>query len=110
MVKKMSGDIKRGKRVFAKCKACHITKKDEGNSAGPNLYGMFGRQAGRAEDFRYSPAMKKSNLIWTEANVQKFIAGPLLMMPGTRMDFRGISSAEDRDALIAYLRSVTTGQ
>lgn len=54
--------------------------------------------------------MKKSNLIWTEANVQKFIAGPLLMMPGTRMDFRGISSAEDRDALIAYLRSVTTGQ
>jgi cytochrome c len=110
MAKKISGDIKRGKRVFAKCKACHITKKDEGNSAGPNLYGMFGRRAGSTKGFRYSPAMKKSTLIWTEENFQKFIAGPRKMMPGTRMVFRGISSASDRAALIAYLRFVTTGQ
>ncbi|MFT5487854.1 MAG: cytochrome c2, partial [Alphaproteobacteria bacterium] len=40
-----AGDLKAGKKVFNKCKACHQTKAGK-KGIGPNLNGLFGRKAG----------------------------------------------------------------
>ena len=58
-----SVNLKKGKRVFNKCKACHtlVTGK---NRVGPSLKGVFGRQAGTVAKYRYSKAMKKAGRIY----------------------------------------------
>ncbi len=49
---------RRGEKKFEDCVACHSTDRNA-QSVGPSLFGVFDRKAGAAEDFRYSPAMKR---------------------------------------------------
>jgi cytochrome c len=96
------GDAARGEARFQDCAACH--KLDAGaNNVGPSLHGIFTRKAGELADFRYSPAMKRSGIVWTPETLGQFIADPQAMVPGNRMPFAGLASASDRADLIAYL-------
>jgi len=96
------GDAVRGAKLFEECVACH--KLDPaGESVGPNLHGVFGRKAGEGADFRYSPALKRSGIAWTEQSIDKFIADPQAVVPGNRMPFAGVADAAARADLIAYL-------
>ena len=63
------------KRRFEECAACH-TLEAGANSVGPSLHGIFGRKAGEIADFRYSPAMKRSGIVWTPETLDNFIADP----------------------------------
>ena len=56
-----AADLKKGKKVFNKCKACHVVNKEK-NKVGPHLVGIFGRKAGAVEGFKYSKAMKDSGI------------------------------------------------
>lgn len=85
------------------CRTCHTIKQGD-NRLGPNLHKIIGRKAGAAEGFSYSPALKDSGLVWDEATLDKFITNPEQVVPGNNMKpFQGISSAEERKAIIAYL-------
>jgi cytochrome c len=96
------GDAARGEARFQDCAACH--KLDAGaNNVGPSLHGIFTRKAGELADFRYSPAMKRSGIVWTPETLEQFIADPQAIVPGNRMPFAGIAGASDRADLIAYL-------
>jgi cytochrome c len=96
------GDAARGEKKFEDCAACH--KLEAGaNNVGPSLHGIFGRKAGEVADFRYSPAIKRSAIVWTPELIDKFITDPQAMVPGNRMPYAGIASAADRADLIAYL-------
>jgi len=96
-----------GQKVFKrKCKTCHSLKEGK-NKIGPSLYGLFGREAGTAEGYRYSKAMKNSGIVWDDRVLNVFIAKPKLTVPKTKMSFRGIRKEEDRKALIEYLRGAT---
>jgi cytochrome c len=70
---------------------------------GPSLHGIFTRKAGEIADFRYSPAMKRSGIVWTQDNLNKFITDPQAMVPGNRMPYAGMADAGARADLIAYL-------
>ncbi len=97
------GDAAKGKKVFAKCKACHALAKGK-NKIGPSLYGLFGRKAGTAPGFkRYSPAIKKSGVVWNAETLDKYLAKPRAFIKGNRMPFAGLKKKADRDNLIAYL-------
>jgi cytochrome c len=96
------GDAARGEARFQDCVACHRLDAD-GNNVGPSLHGIFTRKAGELADFRYSPAMKRSGIVWTPETLGQFIADPQAMVPGNRMPFAGLASAGDRADLIAYL-------
>ena len=92
-----------GQKVFKKCKSCHSFKK---NGVGPNLAGIVGREAGLLK-FRYSKAMKGKSaegLIWTEANLDKFLKKPRAFIKKTKMAFSGLKKDEDRKAVIEYLK------
>ena len=100
------GDAARGETKFQDCAACH--KLEAGaNNVGPSLHGVFTRKAGELADFRYSPAIKRSGIIWTPETLDKFITDPQAMVPGNRMPYAGMASPGDRTDLIAYLQTAT---
>jgi cytochrome c len=96
------GDAARGEKRFEECIACHALEKGK-ESVGPDLHGVFGRKAGEMADFRYSPALKRSGIVWSEQTIGTFIADPQAVIPGNRMPFAGIPDAAARADLIAYL-------
>jgi cytochrome c2 len=96
------GDAARGEARFQDCAACH--KLEAGaNNVGPTLHGIFTRKAGEIADFRYSPAIKRSGIVWTPETLDKFITDPQALVPGNRMPYAGMAYASDRADLIAYL-------
>lgn len=101
-----AGDIAKGKKVFNKCKACHVADTEK-NRIGPHLVGMFGRKAGSVEKFKYSKAMKNSGIVWTEETLDAYLKKPRSFIKGTKMAFAGLKKDQDRADLIAYLKSVT---
>ena len=100
------GDPVKGKAVFARCAICHNVEKDGGNGVGPNLFGVYGRKAATVEGFNYSGPMKASGIVWNEENLEKWVAGPAKMLPGTKMAFAGISSKGQVEDVVAYLRTL----
>lgn len=91
---------------FAICSACHTTSADGANSMGPNLRGVVGRKAGTAPGFQYSEAMKGSGIRWTPQELNSFLTDVTAKVPGTLMPFPGLPDAQDRQAVIAYLKSL----
>ena len=96
------GDTARGERRFEECVACHALEKGK-ESVGPDLHGVFGRKAGEGGGFRYSPALRRSGIVWSEQTIDTFIADPQAVIPGNRMPFAGMPEASARADLIAYL-------
>jgi len=100
-----AADPERGKTAFEKCAACHSL--DETKVDGPSLKGVFGRKAGALDDYRYSAAMKRSDVVWDETTIDRYVADPQGFIKGNRMAFAGISDQTERDDLIAYLKVAT---
>ena len=100
------GDAARGEKKFADCAACHATAPGI-TGVGPSLHGVFDRKAGTLGDFRYSPAMKRSGLVWTAQTLDAFLADPQKAVPANRMPYSGMTDADDRADLIAYLMKAT---
>jgi cytochrome c len=100
------GDAVRGEAKFQDCAACH--KLEAGaNNLGPSLHGIFERKAGELADFRYSPAIKRSGIVWTPETLDTFITDPQATVPGNRMPYAGMAGPSDRADLIAYLQRAT---
>ena len=95
-----------GKNVFNKCKACHFVDKEK-NKVGPHLVGIFGRKAAVIESFKYSDALKNSNIIWNEESLKGYIANPKKYVPGTRMSFNGLKKENQILDLLEYLKEAT---
>lgn len=86
------------------CRTCHTVKEGD-NRLGPSLHKIIGRKAGALPDYGYSSAMKQGDVTWDEATLDRFIANPDAVVPGNAMKpYAGISSAEDRKKLIAFLQ------
>ncbi len=102
-----SPDLKRGRLLYIQCRACHELKAGEPNKVGPNLHGIVGSKSGSVQDFAYSAALKGANLTWDRATLEKWLEKPSGLVPGNSMAFAGISSANDRAALLAYLTAET---
>lgn len=102
-------DLRKGKRIFNKCKACHTLIANK-NRVGPSLKGIFGRKAGTLPNYRYSKAMIAAGakgLIWSEGSLGKYIKKPRNFVKGTKMVFVGVKKQKDIDNLIAFLRKAT---
>jgi cytochrome c len=87
------------------CAICHDTTPGK-NKVGPSLAGVFGRAAGQEPGFDYSTAMQSSGLTWDEKTLDTYLTNPRTKVPGTKMLFPGIRNADQRQALIAYLKTL----
>lgn len=105
-----AGDVQRGARVFQQCAACHSIEPGR-HMTGPSLAGVLNRKAGSVEGFaRYSDALRSSGLAWSAETLQRWLADPHALVPGTSMTFAGIRDAQARTDVIAYLKAASEGK
>lgn len=97
----IDGDADRGERVYRQCRSCHGFDPNR-RLQGPHLVGIFGRQAGAVEGFRYSRAMRDSGIEWTEESLTAYLTDPRGYLPGTTMVQR-IRNPDDMPDLLAYI-------
>jgi cytochrome c2 len=95
-----------GARVFkSQCSICHSTQPDR-NIIGPSLFGVVGRHSGRIAGFHYSHANLASGLVWDPETLDKYLAAPRQVVPGTAMSYPGLKDDAARRDLIAFLASL----
>jgi len=93
-----------GRTVFLeRCAVCH-GREGEG-AQGPSLRAVAGGKAGSDAEFDYSRALRGSLLKWDARTLDRFLAAPTELVPGTTMTIPTDSPA-DRKALIAYLSTL----
>jgi cytochrome c len=97
-----AGDAARGQTLYQACTGCHSI---EDNDIGPRHRGVVGRAAGSIADYAYSPALKASGLVWSPANLDRWLANPQALVPGAKMYF-SVADAQKRADLIAYLQQL----
>ena len=84
-----------------RCAACHTVAPGGRAVLAPNLAGVLNRKAA-ATTFNYSPALKASNITWNRANLDRFLAAPGRMVPGTRMVI-SITDPAQRAAVVNFI-------
>jgi cytochrome c len=103
----LTGDAGRGFMVYEDyCGACHSL---DANRVGPAHRGVYGRKAGLAPGFAYSPGVKSSRIIWNEVTLDKWLTNPQAMIKGARMGFR-LGDPAKRADVIAYLKRESAKQ
>ena len=76
--------------AFAVCRACHSMEP------GKN---------GEVPGYNISPALAKSGIVWDRAALDKWLQGPMKMVPGTKMVI-AVPDAAKREAIIDYLETL----
>jgi cytochrome c len=89
------------------CRTCHSINEGD-HRLGPSLHGVVGRKAGSIEGYAFSSAMKSSDIVWTEENLDQFIASPDKVVHGNAMKpYGGIDDPEQRAEIVAYLKTIS---
>lgn len=99
-----AADPAKGEAVFQKCAACHTVNAGGASGIGPNLHAIVGRGIASG-GFAFSDALKSHGGSWDWANLNAWLISPRRFADGTKMSFAGLSSAEDRANLMAYLNT-----
>lgn len=100
------GDAEAGKKVFNKCKSCHMVGDDAKDRVGPQLNGIVGAAVASRDGFDYSDALiakKDEGAVWDEATLAAYLEKPKDWAPGTKMTFGGLRKEDERANVIAYL-------
>lgn len=95
----MTGDPAAGKVAYEACTACHAL---DANKTGPMHRGVVGRKAGTVPGFKYSPALREADVIWTPESLDKWLQDPGTMIPDVKM-FYSVADPKQRADIIAYL-------
>lgn len=98
-------DTAKGQQISHDCQQCHDLSKGGPDKIGPNLWGIVGRQRASRSSYSYSSAMSSSHTPWSFEALFRYLKSPQAVVPGTKMTFAGLPSAQDRIDLIAWLRT-----
>jgi glucose/arabinose dehydrogenase/cytochrome c2 len=100
-------DADAGKLVFRQqCSICHSAEAgDEGGAQGPSLIGVYGKHAASAAGFSYTGALRAANLTWDAPTLNRFLASPATLVPGSAMVV-AVPGERDRANLVAYFQNL----
>lgn len=95
-----------GAALFEPCRACHSLDPAAKVMAGPNLSRLIGRKVAGDPNFDYSPVLRQAReegRVWSRDTLDKFIADPEAMFPGTWMSRVPLANPADRQALVRFI-------
>jgi cytochrome c oxidase assembly protein subunit 11 len=96
-------DATAGQKLFAtSCADCHELDR---NKVGPMLDDVVGRVSGTVAGYPYTPALANSHIVWDGTTLDRWLAGPSDMLPGSAMPFR-LPDELSRKDVIAYLQTL----
>jgi cytochrome c len=96
-----------GAAELQRCRICHSLDKGGPNRVGPNLFGIFGQNAGAVTGFNSSAEMKQSGIVWSDETMANFLRDPRAAIPGNHMSFPGIKDEATLADLLARLKQAT---
>lgn len=105
-----AADPRQGAKIAQKCHVCHDLGPDSANRTGPGLWGVVGRPIAAHPDFAYSDGLKAlaaKDGKWTYAELFDFLRDPRAYVPGSKMTFEGLPSAQDRADVLAFLQTLS---
>jgi cytochrome c len=106
-ISRAAEEADQGKQLFEKrCTGCHLLDR---NKEGPNLTGVYGRQAGTAPGFNYSTALKSAHFVWDDQQLNKWLTDTQALVEDNNMDFH-VPKAEERAEIIRYLKLISSPQ
>lgn len=101
-----AADANHGRQLFQQtCALCHAAGPGQQGGQGPSLTGVVGRKAAAAAGFSYTSALTASGLTWDTATLDRYLANPAALVPGTNMVVQ-VADATDRRDLVAYLATL----
>jgi len=105
-----SASVDRGASAVRKCQSCHTFGEGEPAKQGPNLYAIVGASKAHMDGFAYSDILlqqKAEGQVWSYENLDAFLLNPRGYAPGTKMNFAGVRSPEERADILAYLQTLS---
>ena len=97
-----------GAKIFKKCAACHSIAECGVNKIAPALWGVLGKKAGSASNYKYSKAMVEHGKPWSFEEMNGFLIKPKDWVKGTKMSFAGLKNEKDRASVILYMNDNTS--
>ena len=101
------GDAEQGRQVYRKCQACHSLEAGK-NTLGPSLADIIGKKAASVPNYAYSEALRASGLTWDIPTLDRYLLDPQATVPGNKMPFPGLRTADERKDVIAYLAAAAS--
>ena len=103
-----SADPSKGRKFFEnECQSCHTIGPVHGDSYGPGLWNVVGRDKASLDYRGYSKTLRGLDGIWTYEDLNIFLSGPTVTTPGVNMQMQGAPNEADRANVIAFLRSLS---
>lgn len=91
--------------VYQRCGNCHGLEPGDDRFAAP-LNHLFGRLPGMIEGFTFSSNLKGIGTPWTPSTLDNWLAQTTFDTPDIRMRHVGVVNLEQRQAIIAYLKTL----
>ncbi|XP_041479236.1 cytochrome c-like [Lytechinus variegatus] len=105
-----TGDPEKGKILYAEiCASCHTVEPGRTDRSGPNLSGIWGRQAGTLPGYKFAESDEKKGITWNDRSLWDYFERGHI--PGTRMFFRALHRNHQKRAdVLAYLKIASSPQ
>jgi cytochrome c len=99
-----AGNAERGAVAFERtCSACHTIDKGARRRVGPNLFGVVGARIANMDGYPYSVAFREADIVWDDETLAAFLAAPMHVVPGTKMDWSVADAMQIAD-IVAFLK------
>ena len=79
----------------AYCSGCHSLNVEK-HGMGPHLVGVLERRAGAVSGYLFSDVLRSLDMVWTPADLERFLADPKQFAPGTSKESLDLTQAEIR--------------
>ena len=86
-----------------RCAGCHSLDQDR---EGPRLRNVYGAKAGSTPTFKYSSALKSSQVTWTDETLNKWLTDPDSLVPDNDMEFH-VPKPDERADIIRFLKAAS---
>ena len=96
-----------GDSALRDCVVCHSVDAADAPRGAPDLYGIVGAEKAGSPWFNYSTALRSAGGVWSEAELDEYLAHPPSFLPGTKKTIVGLADAEARRRIIDALKAAS---